>query len=121
MRYEELTIGNAIVDTTNSSTINVRSAGIRTATLAGEDTLTKNSATVQVLDPDGAARDVLLPPEADSLGRIMIIINTAGGAENLVVKEDSDTTTIVTVSQNERAILFCDGTAWYNLSLGKAT
>lgn len=68
------------------------------------------------IDPNGASRDVLLPTEADSIHQILVIINTADAAENLVVKEDSDTTTIVTVNQNEIGVFFCNGIAWRGFS-----
>ena len=83
-----------------------------TDTLAGEYTLDVDSPTVQVLDPGGASRDVLLPAEADAENLIFVIFNAADASENLVVKEDSDTTTIVTIAQNEGAILHCNGTDW---------
>jgi hypothetical protein len=55
---------------------------------------------------------VLLPTEATSIGRIFFITNSADAAENLIVKEDGDSTTIVTIAQNEVGIVWCDGTAW---------
>ena len=84
-------------------------------TLTAEKTLTTGDASLQVFDPGGASRDVLLPAEADSEGLVFLIKNTADAAENLVVKEDSDTTTIGTVAQNEAGLFFCDGTTWYSL------
>lgn len=81
-------------------------------TLAGEYVIAVTSPTVQILDPGGAGRDVLLPAEASSRGLIFIIFNSADAAEALTVKEDSDTTTIVTIAQNEGAIVFCDGVTW---------
>lgn len=62
------------------------------------------------LDPDGA-KDLLLPPEAPGLW--FIICNWAGGAENITVKDDSDTTTIGVVGQNEARLFVCDGTRWF--------
>ncbi len=58
----------------------------------------------------GATEDLLLPPEATSFGRILFLANTGG--EDIVVKEDSDTTTIATVSTTECAVFVCDGVAW---------
>ena len=81
-----------------------------------ERTLTLADARIQTLDPGGGNTDVLLPAEADSVGVTFYIANTADAAESLVVKEDSDTTTIVTVAQNERGIVWCDGTTWYGFT-----
>ena len=64
------------------------------------------------LDPNGGAKDVLLPAEADSENLVFFIVNTADAAENLVVKDDSDSSTIVTISQNGSAMVHCDGTTW---------
>jgi hypothetical protein len=54
--------------------------------------------------------DLLLPPEADCNGLFLMVVNTGG--EDIVVKEDSDTTTIATVSTAESAIFTCNGTLW---------
>ncbi len=54
--------------------------------------------------------DLLLPPEATSAGRELFIHNSGG--EDIVVKEDGDSTTICTISTAESAFVFCDGTTW---------
>ena len=66
------------------------------------------------LDPGGAGRDVLLPPE--EAGLMYCIVNTADAAETLTVKEDSDTTTIGALAQNEAAWYACDGTTWHRVT-----
>jgi len=73
-----------------------------------QKTLTVNDALIQRLDCGGSDQDVLLPAEAAGLE--VWITNTGG--ENLVVKEDGDSTTIVTIATTEDARLWCDGTAW---------
>lgn len=85
-----------------------------TETLTGNLTLTKDSPTLQMLDPGGAGRNVTLPAEADSDGLVFIISNEADAAEVLTVKDDG-ATTIITPTQNEAAILWCDGTSWAGL------
>ncbi len=86
--------------------------------LAAQKVLTTEDHTLQFLDPGAATRDVLLPAEASSKGLMFIISNTGAGVEDLVVKEDSDTTTIVTVTFPEMAIVVCDGTTWRGLTAG---
>ena len=66
-----------------------------------------------ILDPEGATVDVLLPAEADSEGLVFFIGNGGSGTEDLVVKEDSDTTTIGTLTFPQGGIFFCDGVKWY--------
>jgi hypothetical protein len=58
----------------------------------------------------GTTEDLLLPAEANSFGVVLFICNTGG--EDIVVKEDSDTTTICTISTAESAFVACDGTTW---------
>ena len=84
-------------------------------TLAANLTLTRGYRQLLRIDPGGSARDVLLPPEENGLW--FFIANAADAAENLVVKEDSDTTTIATLNQNEAALFHCDGTTWYLVAL----
>ncbi|MBI1899752.1 MAG: hypothetical protein HYS13_01400 [Planctomycetia bacterium] len=79
--------------------------------LAGNKTLTADDPRIQVLDPGGAGRDVVLPPEAASKGLDFYIHNSADAAEVLSVKEDGGTA-ICTPTQNETAYVYCDGTTW---------
>lgn len=80
-------------------------------TLDSALTLTKAYPSIIKIDPGGAHRDVTLEAEAGSKGELRWLINAADGAENLVVKDDSSAT-IVTINQNECAIVYCNGTAW---------
>lgn len=82
-----------------------------TETLAANKTLVVGDAPIQVLDPGGAGRDVTLPAEADSVGLSFIIRNAADAAEVLTIKDDG-AATVCTPTQNETAIVFCDGTTW---------
>ena len=88
-----------------------------TRTLTGSVTLTISSLEGNLLlfDPGGSGRNIDLPPEADSTGLMLMIANTADAAESLVIREDSGSTTIVTISQNESGIVWCDGTSWKGL------
>ena len=87
--------------------------GIMKQTLTAQIALDADMPHLIVFDPGGAARDVLLPPEAD--GMFFIICNSADAAESLVVKEDSDTTTIGTVVQGGVGLFVCGGGVWYGL------
>ena len=76
-------------------------------TLAGAKTIGDDDAMILKLDPAGSARDVNLPAEGniDPNGRMYWIVNAADAAENLVVKDDGGAT-IVTISQNESAVVY---------------
>lgn len=87
-------------------------------TLGATLTLDADMGDTLLLDPGGAGRTVLLPPEANAVNRAIRIINTADAAETLTVKEDSNTTTIGTVEQGEDASFFCDGTSWRKIGAG---
>lgn len=79
-------------------------------TAAGTVTMTNQYRNILKIDPGGAGRTVLLPPEEDGL--CYWIVNAADAAENLTVKEDSNTTTVVTINQNESAVVVCMGSTW---------
>lgn len=87
---------------------------VNTETLAADKTLDVDDAVIQALDPGGAGRAVNLPAEAASTGMMFWIVNTADAAEVLTVKNDGGGT-IVTPTQNENAIVICDGTTWHGL------
>lgn len=85
-------------------------------TATGNLTLTLGYTNMLRIDPGGSARDVTLPAEAGAEGAWFEILNTADGAENLVVKNDGGST-IVTISQNEKATVVCNGTAWVHMGI----
>ena len=81
-------------------------------TLAGDKNLAAKDSMVQLLDPDGEARNVILPADADGL--VYVIKNTASsGGFNVVVKDQSSpAATIATVADTESALVVCDATGW---------
>lgn len=94
----------------------VEKDSIGVVTLAANMTLTAQYRRYLKLDPGGSARDVNLPAEATSNGLSFEIANAADAAENLVVKDDGGST-IVTIGQNEKASVHCDGSAWYHMGI----
>ncbi|WP_328465526.1 hypothetical protein OHA21_43820 [Actinoplanes sp. NBC_00393] len=65
-------------------------------------------------DPGGAARNVDLPAAANCAGAYLMISNTADAAEIITVRTSAGAT-ILTPTQAEAALLWCDGTSWYGL------
>lgn len=91
----------------------LRLSATSTKTLAGDLTMTAKDPIVQFLDPGGAGRKVLLPPE--EAGLVFVFINMADAAEVLTIKDDADAVTFATPTQAEAAILFCNGVTWGGL------
>jgi hypothetical protein len=104
----------------NHETINVSDMLVRNnfrlqsaiTTLAGTYTLVANMSPMQVLDPGGGARDVILP--AVKKGLCFFMKNAADAAEVITVK-NAAAATIATVASTESAVLFCDGVSWHGL------
>jgi hypothetical protein len=92
------------------------SAGYYTATLSGAITLTMAYQNFLKLDPGGGNKNVTLPAEEGNSGAWFYINNTADAGESLAVKDDGGST-IVTISQNEAAIVVCDGSAWAHMGI----
>lgn len=61
-----------------------------------------------------AARNVDLPPEESSAGALLFIANRADAAEVITIRNDAGGT-ICTPTQNESAVVWCDGVSWYGL------
>jgi hypothetical protein len=100
-------------------------AGVRlgTAVFAAAATLTldEDSPAAIAFDPSGAGQKVLLPlASKQNEGLVFFIVNTADAAEDLTVKDSTDTNTIVTVSQNETAWVVLVGGVW-RACVGKNT
>lgn len=92
--------------------------GTMKQTLGATITMDRDMPTAIVLDPGGATRVVLLPPEEEGLA--FFIANGADAAEDLTINEDAGVTTIGTISQNEAAWLVCIGLVW-RISVGTTT
>tara|TARA_R100000306_G_scaffold61433_2_gene64014 strand:- start:59 stop:409 length:351 start_codon:yes stop_codon:yes gene_type:complete len=90
--------------------------GHNVETLADAIVLLPQSAQFQALDPDGSHRNVDLPAEEASQGLFFLIKNTAGGAENLVVRDDAGATK-ETLGQGKWGIFVCDGTSWETMGV----
>ena len=86
-------------------------------TLAGNRTLSIDEVNTYngfAFDPGGAARNVVLPAEEACTGVVIMISNKADAAEIITVQNDA-AGTIVTPTQNEAALIWCDGVNWYGL------
>ena len=80
-------------------------------TLGADYTVPAGAPTLLFLDPGGSARNVDLP--AEEAGLFYIICNTADAAEVITVRNDAGTSVGCTPTQNEVAVVFCDGTSWH--------
>ncbi len=119
-------------------------AGVSTATPTAAGIVTSFTPTIKsrvksvsnddytILDTDGydifafstgaTGRALDLPTAADNAGRVATAIKTDSGAGNLTIDgEGAETingaTTLVIQSQYGRAVLFCNGTAWFIISI----
>lgn len=84
--------------------------GVHIETLAGAKTIDRDMAFMAFIDPGGATRVVTLP--AAERGLAWLIVNTADAIEDLTINNPAAATR-GTISQNECAWVFSDGTAWY--------
>ena len=66
------------------------------------------------LDPGGAGRNLVLPAAATAAGHMLWVKNTADAAEVITVQADS--ATVCTPTQNESAVLWCDGVSWCGIA-----
>ena len=89
-----------------------RNRWAKSRTLSGTLTLATTDAAVQVLDPGGAGRNVVLPSEAAMIGQSFTIVNAADAAETLTVQDNDATTTVRTIAQNFGASFYSTGAAW---------
>lgn len=95
---------------------------LRTKTLDSAEVLTAGSASVQRLDPDGSGRNVDLPNLGIYGQGKVTIVNTAGGAEVITIRDTANSdATVGTPTQNENAVCVwaSDGTTgWWSCVVG---
>lgn len=81
-----------------------------TEIISATKTLSITDKQQQFLDPNGSDRDVNLPTDASSAGLSFWVINI--GSENLVIKNNAGTQTILTVGSGEIGYVTNDGNGW---------
>jgi len=64
---------------------------------------------------DAAGRQIVLPSEASSNGLMLVFANTSG-ANTMVLRNSTNTTTIATVAVSSQQAVMCDGTTWYPIA-----
>lgn len=74
--------------------------------LSGARTLTHSDAQHIRLDAGGGAKTVILPDPRK--GSWFWIVNGSDAAENLNVKQANGTTALLSIEQNESAIVYCE-------------
>ena len=105
----------AAADASGVGTIDVTGLAFKPAALGGNLTLTVRHPLIVSLDAGAGNRDVTLEAEAICPGRVRFVINH-GAANDIVVRNDA-AAIVQTVSQNQGALVYCDGTAWTTLGL----
>ena len=86
-----------------------------TETLTGSRTITTaelDQYDFIAFNPDGSNRTVTLPAEATCKGVEFYLKNTGSAAAIITVNEDG-ATAVMTLSIDELALLYCDGTTWH--------
>lgn len=81
-------------------------------TITGALTLAADSPRIQSINCDPTNRNVLLPAKSVSQGKEFLITNT-GSTNNLVVRDSADTSTIVTITPGNSALVWNNGTNDY--------
>lgn len=82
------------------------------ATVTAQVTLTATSPRIQSIDCDPTNRSVVLPAASSAIGKEFLITNT-GSANDLLVKDSTEATTIVTITAGNSALVWNDGTDDY--------
>lgn len=79
-------------------------------TISATKQLTDNDCPIQVLTASGANRDVKLAVEA--ITNHVSVIRNGGGSNNIVVKDDSGSTTFATLLPGDFVMCIPNGTSW---------
>lgn len=85
--------------------------GFGSLTLTGATSLSRLDGQTLRIDPGGGTRVVTLAADMEVDGYWLEITNTADAAEDLTIN-DPAASTIVTISQNEKALVAYDGNSW---------
>ena len=107
----KVSITSGLFHLTSAQTIDMSDVQVVLTVNPGTPTGTTVTSNLLFVDANsGSTEDLLLPPEADANGAVYYIANTGG--EDIVVKEDSNSTIICTISTSQVGVVFCNGTTW---------
>ena len=84
--------------------------GINIETLAAGVTMDAQSSNLQILNPNGSNRTIVLPAEETNDG-LWFSFRNSGSSGNLVITDDASST-ILTLNPGESGTVGCDGSAW---------
>uniref|UniRef100_A0A6M3K1M8 Uncharacterized protein n=1 Tax=viral metagenome TaxID=1070528 RepID=A0A6M3K1M8_9ZZZZ len=92
-------------------TIDMADATVTLTLVPGTPTGTLLTGNILYVDPNSgqASEDLLLPPEGDCTGLLLVVANTGG--ESIVVKNDFNDV-LYTLETLNTAYMVCDGTTW---------
>ena len=94
--------------------IDMADAAVTLTRVPGTPTGTNLTSNVLRVDANSAGTEnLLLPPEADCAGVLILITNTGG--ESIVVQDDAGGS-LDTVATAEFGLFYCDGTAWQGMN-----
>lgn len=85
---------------------------VNVETITAKLTLTADSPRIQSIDCDPTNRTVVLPAKSVSQGKEFLITNT-GSSNDLIVKDSTEATTVVTITGGNSALVWNDGTDDY--------
>lgn len=95
----------------------LRAEYVNTETITATKELADSDCQFQVITPSGADRTVELAPEA-STNHVTFIKCPSGASYDVVVKDDSGSTTYCTLDENEWALCIPAGSAWHVIYSG---
>jgi hypothetical protein len=103
---------NGIIRHADAMNIDMADGQLVLTAVAGVPAGTLLTSDLLYVDPNSTdtVEDLLLPPEANCVGKVLFIHNVGG--ENIAVKEDSDTTVLGFLTPDDLGIFMCDGTNW---------
>jgi hypothetical protein len=101
--------GNAVSIVSSGAYVN---GPTNVETISAKITLTATSPRIQSIDCDPTNRSVVLPAASSAIGKEFLITNT-GSTNDLLVKDSTEVSTIVTVTAGNSALVWNDGTTDY--------
>lgn len=117
VNVSKVTLDQKVADATSQAEISTAKAALlgstATVTATGTIALTAESAVYQLINPNGAARDVTLPTlTAGDAGRAFVVKNTGSAGNALTVKIAAGTQIGPLIANGYASAYVWSGTAW---------
>lgn len=117
--HEEVVVDDTVNKTYYALTVGAIDsfADVNVETLKKSKVLKTTDKTIQIYDPNGSNRVIVLPAENFSTNMTFTILNISDGEDEKITIRTDGGTELITLKSGDAGKVYCNGTNWYGVTL----